>query len=486
MSAVGWRVPGGPRLSACFPGAGSPGPRDPRCAALKLVFAALMCTRTLHPMFIEASKQDSKILYAQNTPIVVSAVLQVVLMNLLAFLASGREGLRLCWQPQCLRVFGFIGLMYALGDCLEMSSMAALRVGIYKVLEQSKLLVTALMCSRFRGSGQSVLQWHILFAVFLATSSFIVIDQSGSSWKANTGLFPVLPVACVSLKVVLSCYCAVLSEKYIKSFSAVPLFAKISCLSTSRVLVSMLLCCAEPRVVAHGLFAHWDGMTCLVALSFTMKALSAMYLLRVLDPLRKNIGEAFSLILIYASQVSLPWCSKEFDLSVCLPALLVAVLVKTYSLVPPSDKPKEPLQQQASILTRKVQLVSLTPKASPLMQRIGIRTFKCEVAQALPTGVFYGMLAGMYPVCGSTHAGSPMHCELTLLSQPPGETDLTPGDFSRRTFCVAPFLPQLSLTVLGHGGDPLPGAKVFADLHMQDIERMHYGTPPLSSTVLHP
>merc|ERR1719401_3231595 len=135
-------------------------------------------------------------------------VLTVVLMNVMALFAGGVDGVRLCWQPQCLVIFGLIGTVYALGDFLEMLSMAALSGGVYQVLLQTKLLITALMCWWLKGSRQSALQWHVLFAMFLAMSSFVLVDQKGEGGGA--GSLPLMAVACVMLKVSVSCYCAVL------------------------------------------------------------------------------------------------------------------------------------------------------------------------------------------------------------------------------------------------------------------------------------
>merc|ERR1719356_1021155 len=99
-------------------------------------------------------------------------------------------------------------------------------------------------------------------------------------------------------------------------------------------MASLLMSSMEPQVQREGFFAHWDGMTCLVALSFTVKTVSTMYLLQALDSLQKNIGEALAVIVIYTTQVALPSSGKAFELSVFLLVVLVVALVKTYLSVP--------------------------------------------------------------------------------------------------------------------------------------------------------
>mmetsp|Transcript_49363 Transcript_49363/g.158885 ORF Transcript_49363/g.158885 Transcript_49363/m.158885 type:complete len:141 (+) Transcript_49363:89-511(+) len=101
-----------------------------KAAALKgALFLFFIATRALHPMLIDMSKVDGKMLYAKNAPVVMNKVLTVLLMNLVAFLGGGTQGVRQCWQPRCMAVFGLIGTIYALGDFLEMLSMRSSVVG---------------------------------------------------------------------------------------------------------------------------------------------------------------------------------------------------------------------------------------------------------------------------------------------------------------------------------------------------------------------
>merc|ERR1719188_68639 len=117
-------------------------------------------------------------------------------------------------------VFGLLGMVYAVGDFLEMLSMSKLNGGVYQVLLQSKLLITAVMGLWLRGTRQSGMQWHVLFATFLAMCSFVLVD-SGGDGAGSDGL-SLHAVLLVMLKVTVSCYCAVLSEKHLKAFASLP------------------------------------------------------------------------------------------------------------------------------------------------------------------------------------------------------------------------------------------------------------------------
>jgi len=472
--AAGEAPKGSRRLSAYFPSRGVVAESPRRAAALKLaLFAFFVVTRALHPLLIDASKVDGKILYAKNTPVVMNKCMTVLLMNTLAFCYGGLDGLRLCWQPRCLAVFGLIGAVYALGDFLEMQSMSKLSGGVYQVLLQTKLLITALMCWWLKGSRQSSLQWHVLFAMFLAMSAFVLVDM-GSEGGGGVGALPLFGVVCVMLKVAVSCYCAVLSEKYLKAFSDMPLFAKISGLSTTWALASLMLCLADPRVAAEGFFAHWSPATGCVMASFVVKTCSTMYLLQALDSLQKNIGEALAVIVIYVAQVAMAGFNESFELSVFLLAVLVVALVKAYLISPKAASGKKDAPKRAA--ATKMQVVSLNSDSKQGVENGGVTTMVAEVHGVMPPGVFYGMLGGVYPVCGKPHSTSPRHLELAMLAHPTPGPDEHPAQAAARQHLSQPvgFMPEQSLTVLGQVRPHEPSAaadEASAARWVKDIEQ---------------
>jgi len=271
---------------------------------------------------------------------------------------------------------------------------------------------------------------------------------------------PIGGVLCTLLKVAASCYCAVLSEKYLKQYKNMSLPAKISCLSTTWMLASLLTCMVDPKVASSGFFAHWTPATWVVTASFVVKTVSTMYLLQALDSVQKNIGEAIAVVVIYVSQVSLPgFGEKTFELSVFLLALLVVGLVKTYLL---SGVPKS-----AAKKAQRVRVVKLNSEGTPLMHNLGFSTIRCEASEGVPDGVFYGMLGDVHPVCGSRHEDNHRMCELMLLAHPPVSPDEHPGASTEGL----PFLPAESLTVLGHVRDRLPRRDLSAEQLRSDLAK---------------
>merc|ERR1719230_2327409 len=101
-------------------------------------------------------------LYSKNSPAIMSQLGSMAFVNAVAFFENGMKGVKECWQFKGVGTFGVIGLWYAFGDLLEMMSMGAMSGGIYQILLQSKLLITALMMKQIKGTTQSELQWHVL------------------------------------------------------------------------------------------------------------------------------------------------------------------------------------------------------------------------------------------------------------------------------------------------------------------------------------
>lgn len=290
-----------------------------------MIFMVFVLSRAIHPMIIDLSKADGKVLYSKNAPAMLSQLCSLLFVNLVALFSDGFGGVAECWKFKGLGTFGLIGLWYAFGDFLEMLSMGSMGGGVYQVLLQSKLLITALMMRQMRGQNQSELQWYVLLAATLAVSAFVIVDSGGDSG----GSMPLMGVVFVMAKVAVSCYAGVLSDQKLKGFASMSMSAKLSQMSLARVIASVFLQVVMERSPEPWLHDFNMG-TWLVVVSFTTKSLITLYLLKVLDSIQKNIGEAFACIVIFFGSIVLG--SSSFDLCAFLLALLVVILVRIYGM----------------------------------------------------------------------------------------------------------------------------------------------------------
>mmetsp|Transcript_38659 Transcript_38659/g.78998 ORF Transcript_38659/g.78998 Transcript_38659/m.78998 type:complete len:346 (+) Transcript_38659:78-1115(+) len=332
------------------------------------IFVIFVLSRALHPMVIDYSKVDGKMLYSKNSPAIMSQVFSMLFVNFLAWQEEGMKGVKACWEiPKGASIFIVIGLWYAFGDFLEMLSMGAMKGGVYQLLLQSKLLITAVMMMQLKGTKQSDLQWSVLVAATLAISAFVMVD-SGSS-DGDSGI-PLVGVAMVLFKVGVSCYAAVLSDAKLKGFSSMSMSAKLSLMSLSRVIASVAIAAVmEPDVQpsykvsqAAGFFDHWTMATWIVTLSFTSKSLITLYLLKSLDGIQKNVGEALAVIVIFLGQIAAG--SSVFNLCAFLLALLVVILVRIYGLAGKVAKPKAVEADKGKLGSSDVKLVGISNTAN--------------------------------------------------------------------------------------------------------------------------
>merc|ERR1711971_70342 len=145
-----------------------------------------------------------------------------------------------------------------------------------------------------KGQNQSGLQWYVLLACTLAVSAFVIVDAGDSGGNS----MPIMGVVFVLAKVAVSCYAAVLSDQKLKGFASMSMSAKLSQMSLARVLASVFLQVVMERS-PEPWFHDFDTGTWLVTLSFLSKSLITLYLLKVLDSIQKNIGEALACIVIF-------------------------------------------------------------------------------------------------------------------------------------------------------------------------------------------
>merc|ERR1712048_107939 len=110
-----------------------------------------------------------------------------------------------------------------------------------------------------------------------------------------------------------SCFCAVLSDKYMKDFKSEPIYMQLVQFKCAWFATILALTFVDGKTWQNGFFNGWNGVTVGVLASFTVKGWSTMYLLAILDSVLKNIGEAVAVLVIYVAQVALPAFEDEFE-----------------------------------------------------------------------------------------------------------------------------------------------------------------------------
>jgi len=310
----------------------------PSTLLILLLWVLFVINRALHPLLIDLSKVGSAYPYKKLSPVIGKCVLTVFVCNLLALrdVQGWKNGLRKCYAPDSMIVFGSLGAVYAVGDFLEMTSMSSMDGASYQVLLQSQLMVTAVLMWAVKGrvASQSPAQWCALITASLGMALFIIGQHSGqdnfAARRQRRGAFFVL------MKVFISCFCTVKSDASLKKFKHLPLYAQLSQLMGPWAVSSFLIArVVDSSTVSSfsSFFENWDITTVLVMCSGMARTIITMSLLKVLDSILKNIGEAVAMLVIYFLQVTLPFFSKTFELDTFLSMLTVVMTVAIYLLL---------------------------------------------------------------------------------------------------------------------------------------------------------
>jgi len=308
-----------------------PATAGPSGAAKAGLFAFFVMTRALHPTVIDASKVVDEetgkrgIAYGNMSVVLGECIFTLIAGQLMALAIGGMAEWKMIWQPKSLKVFSVIGFMYALGDYLEMASMGALSGAAYQVLLQSKLVITALMVWYIKGEGQVALQWNLLVLIMLSMCVYMI----GGSSDSGDGSIPIMGVLNVLLKVVTSCLCAVLSDKYMKEYKSLPFYVQLAQLKVAWT-ATILAISFTSDMWSVGFFNGWNPATYGVFASFIVKCWSTMAILSILDSVLKNVGEAVAVLVIYFMNAALPMFPETFEVDSFLAVMVVILSVTAY------------------------------------------------------------------------------------------------------------------------------------------------------------
>lgn len=310
------------------------------------IWVLFIASRAVHPMLIDLSKgPDGQLPYSKLSPVIVKAFLIVAACHAAALRDKDgwQAGLRNCYNQKSLLILGPLGAIYSVGDCLEMKAMSSMDGAAYQVLSQSKLVVTALLMWAVKGrsGGQSSVQWSVLVTMSLGMSMFMLCRTANEAPGVVTGERSsggeVISALTVISKVLVSCLAAVTADKLLKKRTKLPLYAQLCHGMLGWGCASLLLALVlEPSL--GSLLSGWSSATVLVMLSFSVKMLLTVGVLKILDSLLKNIGEAVAVLVIYFAQVLSPRSEMTFDLSTFLAMLTVVTAVLTYVLLRRDEK----------------------------------------------------------------------------------------------------------------------------------------------------
>merc|ERR1711933_316982 len=186
------------------------------------------------------------------------------------------------------------------------------------------------------GAAQNLMQWFILFTTSAGMLEYVLVGKS----KGGGMTLSFFGITLALIKVVISCYVAVLNQKALKKDSN-PFPVQFSALKVSWAFTSLGYMIIKDGFLGDwDLFGEWTFRTVvLVFAGFILKTLFNQYLLKVLDAIWKNISEAIGVILVYFAKVL--FLGGAFDASVFNAAFTVILACIAYILSKNAAKAKK-------------------------------------------------------------------------------------------------------------------------------------------------
>jgi len=305
-----------------------------------IIFVLMTCQRAGHNFMIGWAKGESKQFDFLPSTILVVAQLGCVLTALA--MTAQFHGFEACvrgFSPSGMKYFVIVGFWYAAGDVFEMEANKYMDPATYTVLSQSKLIITAILMIFLMRKMQTQLQWSILIVTTLAMGQYCVLK--GDSIKDGyVGIILAL------LKVVISCYVAVLNERAMKQQDEVFLVQFVQVKATQMLWAAAYSIVRDYKgITQEGFFGGYDERTWILIFGgFVVKALLTQYIIKILDSLLKNITEVLAVLLVYFATIF--FLKGEFVLSQFISVLTVMLAVYSYVLTKKGAKKVEAKPQE--------------------------------------------------------------------------------------------------------------------------------------------
>lgn len=224
-------------------------------------------------------------------------------------------------------VFGANGILLACDDALEMVSLKNMHGSAYQILIQSKILITAFMMIPLKGVNQTRLQWLLLTALMISMSVYMIQMPAP---PGAAGYISAFTYVVVLIKVVISCFAGVYTDKYCKVYmKTIPMSVLMTQTYMMRCVTALLLTSLTPELWTDGFFRGWDTYTIGVTASFSVKSTSSFVFVAILDALLKNFAECVAVIFVFFYDVVLAG-NFAYDNTQGLAVVVIIILIVAY------------------------------------------------------------------------------------------------------------------------------------------------------------
>jgi len=279
-----------------------------------------------------------EIAYHKLSTTIVTSFVGLAICHVLAVFSKYRvrAGLWTCYTAPFAHDFRCIGILLAVCTYMDSISMASLQATPCRVLDNFRLVLTALMMWMMVGAHArpTVMMWLALLSTTLSMVTLTLVQAKGEDVDRRP--VDTITVLVVLSKVAIASGLASFGHLSFKRNRGMPLYAHLSQLfltwGVATVAWSLVV---EPRMMssAEEFFRGWSRLTLVVALSSLAKICLTMMLLKYLDSILKSIGDIAAALALHCLHVALPTFSKRFEIESFLAMWVVVVSVVAYLLL---------------------------------------------------------------------------------------------------------------------------------------------------------
>lgn len=266
--------------------------------------------------------------YSPSSVMLVSNVISVLLGNGLCIIKERtQEGcldtsynrlknLHRFWAGRQLVQMSLPAVLFTLSGTLKFIALGLVPPDVVTILEQSTVLLCAMMGWALLGKSYSALQVAMLIQVTCGVMWYQNAEQQSiaSSPRGTAELLSHyrLGLALMFGSVVMVTAGGLSCEKLLKASTDRPFFVQKAQMEFSMAMASLFYCFVlQPRLqdsnpmLEHGLFHGWNGWTVLVLVLHTSKSWLATTTVRVLDNLTYTLAGNVAMLLVYAERLLL-------------------------------------------------------------------------------------------------------------------------------------------------------------------------------------
>eukprot|EP01068_Selenidium_serpulae_P021026 Selendium_serpulae@DN957_c0_g1_i1.p1 len=250
------------------------------------------------------TKQDK---FLPSTVHTVHFGMSVLLANAISALWYGVQGLKDCWNREAIGMISPVSIIYAVGESMEIITLQFISGPFWKILNQLKLPLTAIVGAFALNRKQTILQWLLILGVTVNVYGYFLVTQQagGSLFGTLLGVFNVLIITMAGI------LADVIYKKVEYPFVAQMAQGRLSS-AVASVGVLIVYCYGVQVTTGEnqwqyiffgGKHGGWDYTTIILANWLLIKDWSVTFVLKNFDSLWKAMGTALALIITFFADI---------------------------------------------------------------------------------------------------------------------------------------------------------------------------------------